>query len=127
LAKFSLIIGSILILFFLNVANAEDEYSTYRFDCKARFITDTSIILSLELPDQVNEDGPTEVEIALDGELMDAYYARDEFRHIWYLVSDTDLQIIMDAELHADYFDFRNKDSALPETQFECQKVKNRK
>ena len=128
MAKANLFLGSILILTFINVANAaEDEYSEFRFDCKARFSSNESVILQLELPDRANEDGNTEVEIALHGEVMDAYYLRDGLGHKWYLASDTDLQIIMDAELHAGYYDFRNSESARPETMFECKKVKNRK
>lgn len=112
----------------INVANAaEDKYSEFRFDCKARFSRNESVILQLELPDRANEDGNTEVEIALHGEVMEAYYLRDGLGHKWYLASDTDLQIVMDVELYAGYYDFRNSDSAIPETLFECKKVKNRK
>ena len=39
------VIGSILILFLINVANAEDKYSTYRYDCKARFSTNSGVRL----------------------------------------------------------------------------------
>ena len=128
MAKANLILGSILILTFINVVNAaEDENSKFRFDCKARFSTNESVILQLELPNRANEDGITEVEIALHGEVMDAFYLRDGLGHKWYLASDSKLQIIMDIELYAGYYDFRNSDSASAETMFECKKVKNRK
>ena len=104
----------------------EDTYSEFRFDCKARFSRNESVILLLELPDRIDEDGNTEVEIALHGELMDAFYLRDGLGHKWYLATDKDLQIIMDAELNAGYYDFRDSEYAVAETHFECKKVRQR-
>lgn len=111
-----------------NVANAsEEEYSEFRFDCKALYSSNGSVILQLELPDRANEHGYAEVEIALHGEVMDAYYLRVGLGHQWNLASNEKLQIHMDAELHANYYDFRNANSARPETMFECRKIRNRK
>ena len=128
MARINSIIGSILILTFINVANAaEDEYSAYRYDCKARFSTNERLILQLEIPDHISEDGLTVVEIALHGDVLNAYYMRDGLQKRWYLAEDTDLEIILDAELNAGYYDFRNSKTTSPETMFECKKVKNRK
>ena len=127
MAKTNLIIGSILILFFVNIANAaEDSYSIFRYDCKARFSVNESVILQLEIPDQVNEDGYAEAEIALHGEIMKTYFKRDGLEKVWFLQVDDDLMIVLDAELNATYYDHRSNASST-RTLFECRKVENKK
>jgi hypothetical protein len=58
---------------------------------------------------------------------MKAFYGVDGLEKYWLLAVDQDLQIILDAELHADYYDFRNGGGFVPQNRFECTKVENRK